>query len=478
MRITIDKNKIKKTADSAARLLFYTPFDSLTNKSAFAVISIEKSLTSVSYIKTKGKTIKIKRKNNYKGNNYPTAEEFFSLINIIMRGISIKRTKIVLSIPKEWLIIKCTKIPESAKDNLSDVISYQMDNLTPFSSEDVFFDYEIIDTKDGMLHVAVYVLNKRFVKPYMAILNENGIELFSITLNSRSLINLCTMSVELRNQKNMIIVNKGEDKYELIGAQNGVLTSVIDLKTKNYQDAKSLITERLSESCKCILIYEDNKIDNGNELITPDEINVYDIRELSFSTDDALDYGINVCLGAVSLYSSTDKKNINLLNCGIQKKETYPLVFSILLTIMIFALLGFIEYIPLLKNEQTMNDLDKQISLLKPTVEKLADLRNSTAYIKNEITAYNKFIKQEVYPSEIIKELTAITPDDTWFVRLEIKEDYITIDSYAQNASAYIGTLEKSPLFKDVRFESTTVKDPRLQKDRFKIKAALENIPS
>lgn len=78
---------------------------------------------------------------------------------------------------------------------------------------------------------------------------------------------------------------------------------------------------------------------------------------------------------------------------------------------------------------------------------------------------------------DLLRELTAIFPDDTWVERLQIRGDTIQIIGQSGKASALIGIVESSKLFGGAGFTSPVTTDPRTGKERFVLSARIEREP-
>jgi general secretion pathway protein L len=75
---------------------------------------------------------------------------------------------------------------------------------------------------------------------------------------------------------------------------------------------------------------------------------------------------------------------------------------------------------------------------------------------------------------ELIDELTRIIPDGTWLHRLDLKNGEVQFQGLSDAASALIGVVESSPMFREARFGSPITRDARSGKERFNISAKLE----
>jgi general secretion pathway protein L len=62
---------------------------------------------------------------------------------------------LVLRLPSEWVLRKRTTLPEAAAENLHQVIGFEMDRLTPFTTGQVYYDCQIADVDEGSGELAV-----------------------------------------------------------------------------------------------------------------------------------------------------------------------------------------------------------------------------------------------------------------------------------------------------------------------------------
>lgn len=75
---------------------------------------------------------------------------------------------------------------------------------------------------------------------------------------------------------------------------------------------------------------------------------------------------------------------------------------------------------------------------------------------------------------ELIEELARIIPDGTWLHRLDFKSGEVQFQGLSDAASALIGVVESSPMFREARFGSPITRDARSGRERFHISAKLE----
>lgn len=86
--------------------------------------------------------------------------------------------------------------------------------------------------------------------------------------------------------------------------------------------------------------------------------------------------------------------------------------------------------------------------------------------------------KQTLPPRvDLLRELTAILPDDTWLERMQIRGDNLQIVGQSAKASALVGIVEASKFLNGAGFMSPVTIDPRFGKERFSLSARIAGEP-
>jgi general secretion pathway protein L len=71
--------------------------------------------------------------------------------------------------------------------------------------------------------------------------------------------------------------------------------------------------------------------------------------------------------------------------------------------------------------------------------------------------------------SDILLELTRLIPEGSWFRKVSLSADQVSVSGESDQAADLIGILERSPLFEAVRFKSPVVRNRRSGKENFDI---------
>ena len=184
---------MKKIWDPVWKALTFSIADDLIYPAKAVSASLEKGMLSVAYGSRVFSHIKIKdiREYNFEEGRYPQAEAFASSLSLAISDLGASRAEITLSIPKAWAVIKTAEFPATTKENLSNVVSYELDRITPFTSENAFYDFKIVGENEGKLTIMVIAAKADMIKPYIEALSEKGIAVSRVTVNLSGIETLC-----------------------------------------------------------------------------------------------------------------------------------------------------------------------------------------------------------------------------------------------------------------------------------------------
>ena len=74
---------------------------------------------------------------------------------------------------------------------------------------------------------------------------------------------------------------------------------------------------------------------------------------------------------------------------------------------------------------------------------------------------------------DVLAELTARLPDDTWLTDLRLSDVHMQLSGYASSAATLVPIIENSPMFEGARLSGPVLPDSSMQRERFSIEADL-----
>ena len=130
------------------------------------------------------------------------------LSDLIPKKFHKKKYFIELQLDQKQVLFLQKKFPENLKDNLTQAIRYQIDRLTPFSSNNVFFDATVGEYDKSSKHIIadIFVASRQMVEAISEKLKALGIEnidLISVS-NSKQALNLSTDGMPNANVHNKV----------------------------------------------------------------------------------------------------------------------------------------------------------------------------------------------------------------------------------------------------------------------------------
>jgi Tfp pilus assembly protein PilN len=360
-----------------------------------------------------------------------------------------------------------------------------LDRLTPFSTEDAFYDFKILKESAEKLIVLVMAAKAELIKPYIDALRERGINVTKITANLSSIETLCRF---MDKRMDSVFVEIKENGYEGASFLNG---SIANAFGDNFtaEDEKSKLDGVMAEitpiidmlkkqgSSPQIMFLLKDKNPALKELLKLQinlPIRILNETDIKVGLPGSYKEIPYAALGGVLETLWPGANGLNLLKKGYRERLKTPKALTIILLFIILAMWILYTIAPLRIEEQRLNEIDHQIILRKEEVKKVEGLEKDIEGLNKEIYAINNFKEQKPMALNMLKELTTILPKNAWLTRVRITESAVNIEGYAASTTGLLSKLEASKYFQKVEFASPTFRDTRMNADRFSIKMEIE----
>lgn len=94
----------------------------------------------------------------------------------LLSGAGETEARARICLPRELSLVRRASLPLATEENLSRVLAFEMDRLTPFRNEDVYFDHRVVsrDPAGGKLHIDLAVARRDVVDAEIARVREWG----------------------------------------------------------------------------------------------------------------------------------------------------------------------------------------------------------------------------------------------------------------------------------------------------------------
>ena len=93
--------------------------------------------------------------------------------------------ELVLCLPQDKVLARSLTLPLAAEENLREVLSFEMDRQTPFTAEQVYYDFSIVarSSAERTLTVDLVLATRRMLDELLARLDQHGLHPDRVTIN-------------------------------------------------------------------------------------------------------------------------------------------------------------------------------------------------------------------------------------------------------------------------------------------------------
>jgi len=484
--VSVPAARLKSIWEPLRRVLTFSLADESIAPAKNVTVSIEKDVISVAYASRMFSRIRIKGSKTYPvEERFPTPENLASSVALAINALGAPRTDVTLSIPKAWTIIKIADFPSTIKDNVPDVVSYEMDRLTPFSPGEVFYDFRILKERAEKLTLLIVVVKADLITPYLEALAEKGYHVGRVTLNLSGIGTLCSY---VHRCSDSVFVKVSEKDYEgavfsggsLTGAFTGIFKSGDERAKADMLAAEidSLAGEARKEgkSPNVMISLKDRNPSLGEMLKLRLTMPFRILEETDMPLGlKAREIPLEAAGGVIeSLWRKA--AGLNLLLKGRQEKVKYPVALTAILVIALITVWALYLVAPVKIEGNRLQEIERQIAMRKDEVRKVEALKKDVAALESEVSTITDFKEGRPMALAIIKELTTILPKTAWLSRARITETTVEVEGYASSSTELLPKLEASKYLKKVEFASPTFRDARMNADRFNIKMEIEGV--
>lgn len=420
---------------------------------------------------------------------YPSPETVASAASLYCVQEKLTNPRVTLCIPKAWAVVQTTELPDAVKENLPGVVACELDRITPFGPDDAYYDYRILKESAGRLHMVITASKRRIIDPYISALAEKGL---TVTQVDTGLAAVATYLSYTRQEENLIYLDIGPHAYECGLLESGVIVSGrADVLDGGGTD-ESLVA-RVAESITPWIEMMDER--NGVPQLMVHAHNGIPCapleERLRIPLQPLNDEGLTLprlrgkplggdlprdAVGGVLSSLWTKSKAMNLLSLGSVTKPRPPLALTVLLVAALLLMGMLILYLPLYLEHQKVAAIDQEIAARKDAIRTYEALRNEYSGLLDESGAIAGFKRGKQQTLQILKELTVLLPRSVWLTRVHLSDTKVSIEGYATSATDILPRIEASPFFSRVEFASPTIRDVRMNMDRFVIRMELEGI--
>ena len=385
-----------------------------------------------------------------------------------------------LCLPRSEAALSRVVLPAAARENLAQVLEYEIEHLIPLPRDQVYFDFSTRDLGEERIEVLVLAVPREVVRGYLEALEDAFVRPRGIVLASTAIADYLAFCRGGTTGALGLFLRHGKD-VELALLSGGRLLAS-QLLPPGRAEAPAALSRLLSRQLGEAMLSPDDvplyhwEVANGSEpstallgegdLFTLAEGKLEAPADFFVSREATLLPAVGAALDAVREGSVP----VNLLPAeGRRYEEGLSLA-----TVILVALTGVLLIVwggsALVKDWMLLREMREQLAAVQPQVHEVKQIQDEIAGLQHQVDVLTNGDAEHV--TMLLKELTDLIPADAYLTSLNIRNGRATIDGQANAASGLITALEKSKHFKNVTFTSPTTRTG--DKERFSIVAEVE----
>jgi general secretion pathway protein L len=395
-----------------------------------------------------------------------------------MRDCGVDARRTVLCVPRSEAAFNRVLLPAAAKENLAQVLEYEIENLIPLPREEIYYDFSTREHGEERLEVLLMCIPRQVVQGYLDALGEATVRPRGIVLASTAIADFVAFCRgDGTGALGLLVSAPGATEVALVSG--GRLLSSQLVPAKRLGDATALersVARQLAEtalSAEHVPLYR-WELANGagpgitlpgdGELLALARGRLEAPEEFFASAPPAMLPAVGAALDAVREGTIP----VNLLPA--EERHGYDEGLS-LATVILVALAALLLVVwggsTLVKDAMLRSQLQAKLEEIEPQVRQVRKLQADVDRLQQEIETLNEGQDPQVTP--LLKELTELIPTDAYLTGFNLRGGRLTLDGQARSASDLLSALGKSKRFKNVNFASPTTKQG--DKERFSIVA-------
>lgn len=419
-------------------------------------------------------------------------EELQREIQLFFKSNRLSKDNIVLGIPRKDIILRFLDFPSEVADNLKQVVQYQVQTFEPTEDEQYYYDYVLLDGSKSKTKITVLLVmvKKALLDEHLQYLLELGIRPTMVLGCSVGLSNIFMRGRKDIQDKTYILADLSSSSLEVLALHHGALIYSREAPKESDQSWKDLILREIDEAASKMRLGPNDALE---KIVLAGESSESAHEEISAEIPDCellkssapfdvpgenkpylQEAASSLGLALTGMVHRPFIK-MNLLPPELRIRQTrWAYIPAVLLGLAILVLSLCIGFHRTIQNRALIRKLDEKIEELKEPVARVVSYRTQAEELEKRIQSTEGLLGRRDMNLEILQELTAILPSDTYLNTYNYRDGSVRIAGFSGSSSDVISKLEDSPLLKDVTTRGPISKDPRTGKDRFTFEAQLE----
>jgi general secretion pathway protein L len=385
-----------------------------------------------------------------------------------------------LCVPRAEAAFNRVVLPAAARENLTQVIEYEIEHLVPLPRDQVYFDYSVRPLGEDRLEVLLVCIPRESARAYLDALEDAFVRPRGIVLASTAIADYLAFCRGGAEGPIGLLVGAGEAvEFALLSGGRLVASQLVPAsRVTAPADLSRSLARQLSDGAFApeeVQLYR-WELSNGagpalpafgdGDLLTLAAGRLEAPPEFFESREPALLPAVGAALDAVREGSVP----VNLLPEEGRGHDEGLSVLTVVLAAVTMLLVLVWGGSAIVKDYLLRSDVRARLEAAEPQVKEARGLQDEITELRRQLDIL--VAGQDRRVTALLKELSDMVPADAYLTSLNLRGDRLTLDGQARSASDIITALEKSKHLKNVSFTSPITRTG--DKERFSLTAELE----
>lgn len=433
-----------------------------------------------------------------------TGTDIAKLIARSIKQYKFSRLPVIACLPRQAVNVRMLELPSTDPHEIGDMVDLQVGKQTPYSKDEIVSDYKILGSgRSGYSRVMLVIVQRGALRQRFSVLEEAGIEVQRMSVSSEGLLNWCRQSIGGSDKVTAVLdIDSSYSDFAVVNRGMLVFTRSIlvgaNQLLEDYGTWKDKLTREIKQSFE-MCHNESQGLSPARLVMSGAGVNIPDLKDFlggqlgltvemrdslkaaaripsepSLSTGEFREVSLTAMIG-VALAPENLEFNLVpdsiLLRRGLIQKAKALTAFGILVMMLLVAA-SFYGTTKLYFKKDTLARISSELKDRDPAVKKVSKMLETIRICHERHDA--KFTMVNLI-SEIHKMVPSSVTLELLGLDLEKEKAQVQLNGEGgsiEDVQMFVGSLEKSPLFKDVK--DTTKKGEGGAVFKFQIECALD----
>ena len=391
-------------------------------------------------------------------------DDLNGVIDRFFRDNGLGRDSVVLGVSRKDCVIRHLDLPLEVKNNLEEVVRYQVQAFEPNEEDGFYYDYTLLEGAPGQKRLSVFItmVRKSFLDKQLAMLREIGIRPIIVACGSIGLSNMYLAAQKDVGKKTFFLANAGRSEMELFALRNGQLVYSRDVQKNETQGWGDLLIGEINEAAGRLRLGPDSIIEkivltgeSSRDVYEEIKEHIPDCelleRDFPLTTAEinrqSVPEAAAACGLAFTAIAPRPAVRLNLLPPGL-KRHQGPLGIAVAAALgaIIIMLLAGLWLIEPVQNSLRLAMLEEGTKKLEDPVRKVRGLETQGESLETQRKQLTELLGDRDRNLDILKHLTEVFPDDTYLASYRNNDGAISMNGQSGSFTDIDARLQKSPL--------------------------------